>query len=71
MKKAFEFIKRNYKKIFVAVVVIVAVYIGFGIMHAIATAERGYNAIGGEVFVLLIPYICYVSHKNIKELKRG
>ena len=71
MKRAIKFIKRHYEKITLAVIIIVAAYIGFDIMHEMATAERGYNAIGGEVFGLLIPFMCYVALKNTKETKEA
>ena len=38
----------------------------------IATSDRGYNALGGEVFMLMIPFFVWIApeiKKSIKEFK--
>ncbi len=63
MKKIVRFMKRYYKEILIVMVV----FICYGILHDIATAERNYEAIGGEIFVFLLPYMGYMAYLNIKD----
>ena len=54
-----------------AIIALVAIY---QVLHIIATAERGYKAIGGEIFVFIIPFIIYGfkdTLRGIKEKKGG
>jgi hypothetical protein len=44
----------------------------FFIIHELATLERGYKAMGGELFMLMIPFFVWLSpeiKKSIKEIK--
>lgn len=46
----------------------------FLLAHKLATVERSYNAMGGEMFMLLIPFfVWYVQDckKQLKEDKNG
>ena len=46
--------------------------IAFVVTHKIATSDRGYNALGGEVFMLMIPFFVWAApeiKKSIKEIK--
>ena len=38
-------------------------------IFTIADMERGYNATGGEIFVLLIPFLVWAIKDSIKEMK--
>lgn len=70
--KVIKFLKANKRFIFkwflVGVLTLVA-FIGF---HKLATIERGYNAIGGEMFMFLIPFFVWIApeiKKSIKEIE--
>ena len=62
------------KKVIKWVLISVVSVIAFVIAHKLATVERSYNAIGGEMFMLLIPFfVWYVQDckKQLKEDKNG
>ena len=40
------------------------------ILHGQATAERGYEAIGGEVFALFIPGLWYIIETSFRDWKQ-
>lgn len=67
--------KTSSKKKFVkwALISILSVIL-FVLAHKLATIERSYNAMGGEMFMLLIPFfVWYVQDckKQLKENKNG
>ena len=70
--KVIKFLKANKKVIlkwFFAAVLSVDAFVG---LHKLATVERGYNAIGGEMFMFLIPFFVWIApeiKKSIKEIK--
>ena len=70
--KVIKFLKANKKVIlkwFFVVVLSVADFVG---LHKLETVERGYNAIGGEMFMFLIPFFVWIApeiKKSIKEIK--
>lgn len=46
----------------------------FMLAHKLATIERSYNAMGGEMFMLLIPFFVWIAQdfkKFFKEDKNG
>lgn len=51
MKKIFRFIIHNRKNIIKAIVIGTVAIVAYEIAHHFATIERGYEAIGGEIFV--------------------
>lgn len=68
------FLKRH-RKALTAVLLSALLLISFFILNGLAEAERGYKAIGGEVFIFFLPFII-VSLKNcicdlIDTLKRN
>ena len=70
MKKAekIKIIKKCIKWIFVFAISVIT----FVVTHKIATSDRGYNALGGEVFMLMIPFFVWIApeiKKSIKEIK--
>ena len=70
MKKAekIKIIKKCIKWILVFAISVTA----FVVTHKIATSDRGYNALGGEVFMLMIPFFVWIVpeiKKSIKEIK--
>lgn len=67
-----NFLKANKKVILKWVFVIMLSMGAFIELHKLATVERGYNAIGGEVFMFLIPFFVWIApeiKKSIKEIK--
>ena len=70
--KVIKFLKANKKMIlkwFFVVVLSAGAFVG---LHKLATGERGYNAIGGEMFMFLVPFFVWVApeiKKSIKEIK--
>ena len=69
--KAVKIIKKYGKKILLAIGVVIAVILGYSLLHDIGTAQRNYEAIGGEIFVFLVPYLIYVVIKNAKDTKEA
>ena len=70
--KVIKFLKENWKWILKWVFVFVLSVVAFILLHKLATVERGYNAIGGEMFMFLIPFIVWIApdiKKSIKEIK--
>ena len=70
--KVIKFLKENWKWILKWVFVFVLSAVAFILLHKLATVERGYNAIGGEMFMFLIPFFVWVApeiKKSIKEIK--
>ena len=64
----------NKKKVLKWVLIFLISVIAFVIAHKLATMERSYKAIGGEMFMLLIPFfVWYVQDckKQLKENKNG
>lgn len=70
--KVIKFLKANKKVIlkwFFVVILSVGAFVG---LHKLATIERRYNAIGGEIFMFLIPFFVWIApeiKKSIKEIK--
>ena len=62
-----RFMKRHLFEIIIAVAVIFVLCTCFFNLHEYATAWRGYNAIGGEIFVFALPLIAYVVYRKIKD----
>ena len=46
-----RFLKKNYKGIIKAVLILTLALIAYVIAHKAGTAERGYEAMGGEIFI--------------------
>ena len=70
--KVIKVLKANKKKILKWLFVFVLSAVAFVGLHKLATVERGYNAIGGELFMFLIPFFVWVApeiKKSIKEIK--
>ena len=70
--KVIKFLKENWKWILKWVFVFVLSAVAFILLHKLATVERGYNEIGGEMFMFLIPFFVWVApeiKKSIKEIK--
>ena len=70
--KVIKFLKANKKVILKWSFVFVLSAAAFVSLHKLSTAERGYNAIGGEIFMFLIPFFVWIApeiKKSIKEIK--
>lgn len=70
--KVIKFLKANKKMILKWSFVFVMSVVAFAGLHKLATVERGYNAIGGELFAFLIPFFVWIApeiKKSIKEIK--
>ena len=57
------------KKVIKWVLISVVSVIAFVIAHKLATMERSYKAIGGEMFMLLIPFFVWYVQDCKKQLK--
>ena len=70
--KVIKFLKANKKVILKSSFVFVLSAVAFVGLNKLATVERGYNAIGGEMFMFLIPFFVWIApeiKKSIKEIK--
>lgn len=70
--KFVKFLKENWKWILKWTFVFALSVVAFVVLHKLATVERGYKAIGGEIFVFLIPFFVWIApeiKKSIKEIK--
>ena len=65
--KALKIVKKHYKSVLLIVAVVGILYFCFSLIHDIATAQRGYEAVGGEIFIFLLPYLVYVAVQNFKD----
>ena len=67
-----KFFKKNYKFIIKWLVVLSVSVMLYKLCHYVATLDRGYEAIGSEMFMFLIPFFVWVApeiKKSIKEIK--
>lgn len=69
--KVVKIVKKYGKKVLLAVSVVVAIILGYLMLHDIATAQRCYEAIGGEIFVFFVPYLIYSIIENVKDTKEA
>ena len=70
--KVIKFLKANKKVILKWSFVFVLSVVAFVVLHKLATLEREYNAIGGEMFMFLMPFFVWIApeiKKSIKEIK--
>lgn len=67
MKRVFNFLKQNGKTILKGLLISFATIAAYDLLHVLATAERGYEAYGGELFALLIPFFIAVVVPVFKE----
>jgi hypothetical protein len=49
-----RFILHNRKKIFKGIVIGIIAIVAYALAHKAGTAERGYEAIGGEMFIPML-----------------
>lgn len=59
----------NKKKVLKWVLIFFVSVIAFAIAHKLATVERSYNAMGGEMFMLLIPFFVWYVQDCVKFFK--
>ena len=59
----------NKKKVLKWVLIFLISVIAFVIAHKLATMERSYKAIGGEMFMLLIPFFVWYIQDCVKFFK--
>ena len=64
-----KFIKKHKAAFIRTVLIAVLTLVTYIVLHRIGTAERGYEAIGGEAFAFLIPYFIWVANKFKKPIK--
>lgn len=69
MNKFQEFMRKYLISIILAVIGFAGLLGIYGIAHILATAERGYEAVGGELFVLVIPFYIYAIRKTVKDMR--
>lgn len=68
MKKRFKrFMKENGKAISKGLLLALVTIVAFEVLHDIATSQRGYEAIGGEVFAWFIPFFVVLSLMDKEE----
>lgn len=70
--KVIKFLKANRRMILKWSFVIALSVGAFIVLHKLATVQRGYNALGGEIFIFLIPLFVWLApeiKKSIKEIK--
>lgn len=70
--KVKNFLKENKKVILKWFFVFVLSAVAFVGLHKLATVDRGYEAIGGEMFMFLIPIFVWIYpeiKKSIKDVK--
>ena len=69
MNKFQKFMRKYLISIILAVIAVAVMFGIYGIAHSLATAERGYEAVGGELFVFVIPFYIYSIRKTAKEMR--
>jgi hypothetical protein len=66
-----KFLKEN-KSVFKWGFIFALSAVVYVVLHKIATSQRAYDAIGGEIFMFLIPFFVWIApeiKKSIKEFK--
>ena len=54
---------KKYKKIIKWFLIILLSVLLFALSNKFASLSRGYNAVGGEIFMLLIPFAVWIAPK--------
>ena len=69
-----KFFKKHGKKMFLFAAITAATVTAYTAAHDFATLERGYEAIGGEMFIPLLPVLIWLIAPDFtapfKELKK-
>ena len=65
-----KFLRENGKFITKWLIVLVVSFVLYDIFHDMATLKRGYNAIGGEMFMLMIPFWVWLA-PSFKDIFKG
>ena len=60
MKKFLRLVVHNHKKIEKVLLIAAVAYIAYDLAHTYGTMQRGYEAIGGEIF---IPFLIIFAKK--------
>jgi hypothetical protein len=60
---------KKYVKKILFVLSIIASVIVCDMLHLIATEQRGYEAVGGEIMILFVPAILWLCYRNYKDFK--
>lgn len=66
-----RFFKRHIKGILLTVGISAATIAAYLLAHNAATMQRGYEAIGGEMFIFLIPAFIVLFAPEEKEAAKG
>lgn len=61
-----RFLKKHYKAIIKYSLILAVAIIGYAIVHKLGTVERGYEAVGGEIF---IPFLVIFAEDILKIIK--
>ena len=70
-KKIKNFARQHWWDITKAVLLTIITILAYEYCHHLATIERGYEAIGGEIFAFCIPFVVWVAPKMKGCLKCG
>lgn len=65
-----DFARQHWWDITKAVLLTIITFLVYAYCHKLATIERGYEAIGGELFAFCIPFAVWVAPK-LKMPKQG
>ena len=65
-----KFLKENGKYILKWLIVLILSFALYNTFHDIATVKRCYNAIGGEMFMLMIPFVVWLA-PSFKDIFKG
>ena len=65
-----KFIEANCRTIIKVLIWASVLIIGFIVAHNLATAERGYDAIGGEITIFALPVLWWAK-PSLKDIKAG
>ena len=66
--KISEFFKKHKKRIIKTAILVILLLIAFLILNMIATAQREYTAVGGEVFVFFLPFLIVACRDSFNKL---
>ena len=70
--KGFEnmkFYKKHRKGILIVFIIVISMCFMYEVLHEVATHQRGYEAIGGEFFILFYPLILLSLRDSLKGIK--
>lgn len=63
--------KLLFKIVFKPILIVAGLFILYYLLKAVGEAERGFEAVGGEILIFCLPIIFYAIKRNVEDGKQG